>query len=111
MLFPARVATANYPVNYQVICHKLDCFDSQLMGLSLKTNYQVICMLSWTRDAAGDCARIRAKLTKKGMMIGTDDARIAAHPKSLGFTAVVSNKEPEPSVEGFAVKNWWPVCK
>jgi tRNA(fMet)-specific endonuclease VapC len=65
-------------------------------------------ILNWTPDAAAECARIRAKLEKKGMMIGPYDVQIAAHAKSLGFTVVTNNEREFRRVEGLTVENWCP---
>jgi tRNA(fMet)-specific endonuclease VapC len=63
-------------------------------------------VLSWTPEAAAECAKIRARLEKAGRMMGPYDVQIAAHAKSLGYTVVTNNEREFRRVEGLTVENW-----
>lgn len=65
-------------------------------------------IVNWTSDAARECAKIRARLEKKGIMIGPYDVQIAAHAKSLGCTVVTNNEKEFRRVDGLTVENWCP---
>lgn len=65
-------------------------------------------VLPWTEECAGEAARIRALLEKRGVMIGGCDVLIAAHAKALGMTVVTNNVHEFSPVEGLKVANWHP---
>lgn len=63
-------------------------------------------VINWTREAARHYAEIRAKLHKRGKMIGSNDLMIAAHALSLNATLVTNNEREFRSVHGLEVENW-----
>ena len=65
-------------------------------------------VMEWTEGAAVECAKIRAKLEKRGEMIGPYDVQIAAHAKLLGFTVVTNNEREFRRIKGLSVENWCP---
>ena len=65
-------------------------------------------ILEWTAEVAVECAKIRAKLEKRGEMIGPYDVQIAAHAKYLGHTVVTNNEREFRRVDGLVVENWCP---
>ncbi len=66
-------------------------------------------VMEWTEEAAAECAKIRAKLEKRGEMIGPYDVQIAAHAKVLRRTVVTNNEREFRRVDGLTVANWCPV--
>jgi tRNA(fMet)-specific endonuclease VapC len=63
-------------------------------------------VLPWTEEAALECGRVRARLEKRGEMIGPYDVQIAAHAKALGLTVVTNNEREFKRVDGLGVENW-----
>lgn len=62
--------------------------------------------LDWPGEAAGIYGKIRAKLAKKGRMIGAMDLLIAAHALHLGSVLVTDNVREFRRVPGLRVENW-----
>lgn len=56
--------------------------------------------------AAGEYARIRDTLERKGQIIGSNDLFIAAHAKALGATLVTNNPKEFQRVDGLTLENW-----
>jgi tRNA(fMet)-specific endonuclease VapC len=50
--------------------------------------------------------RIRAQLSRKGLMIGANDLWIAAHALAGGYTLVTDNMREFERVEGLRIENW-----
>ena len=65
-------------------------------------------VIDWSEAVALECAKIRAKLEKRGEMIGPYDVQIAAHAKYLGHTMVTNNEREFRRVDGLKVQNWCP---
>jgi tRNA(fMet)-specific endonuclease VapC len=65
-------------------------------------------ILPWNDHAAVECAKIRARLEKRGEMIGPYDVQIAAHARTLGLTLVTNNEREFRRVDGLRVENWCP---
>ena len=58
-------------------------------------------------EAAAEAYGImRAKLERKGEMIGNNDLWIAAHAKAAGLTLVTNNEREFRRVRGLKVQNW-----
>ncbi len=49
---------------------------------------------------------IRARLQKKGQIIGNNDLWLAAHARAEGWTIVTNNTREFSRVEGLQVENW-----
>lgn len=65
--------------------------------------------MAGTPEVAVECAKIRAKLEKRGeMMIGPYDVQIADHAKNPGYTVVTNNERGFRRVAGLVVENWGP---
>lgn len=65
-------------------------------------------VLAWTELTAVECGKIRARLEKRGEMIGPYDVQIAAHAKVVGMTVVTNNEREFRRVDGLKVENWCP---
>jgi tRNA(fMet)-specific endonuclease VapC len=63
-------------------------------------------VMDWSRDAAEQCAEIRADLKRKGQLIGSNDLLIGAHARSLGAVVVTNNVKYFGRVKGLEVENW-----
>lgn len=57
-------------------------------------------------QAAGEFARIKESLIRKGITIGAIDLLIAAIAKTKGFTLVTKNLKHFKEISGLAVENW-----
>jgi tRNA(fMet)-specific endonuclease VapC len=57
-------------------------------------------------DAGPVYGRIRAQLTRQGLMIGANDLWIAAHAIAGGYTLVSDNTREFARVEGLRLENW-----
>jgi tRNA(fMet)-specific endonuclease VapC len=57
-------------------------------------------------DVAPHYAEIRAKLKRRGAMIGANDLFIAAHARALGLTLVTNDTAEFERVSGLALENW-----
>lgn len=75
---------------------------------NLRAFLQPFRILPWTDICAGEAARIRANLEKRGVMIGGYNVQIAAHAKALGLIAVSNNVGEFSRVEGLKMENWCP---
>jgi tRNA(fMet)-specific endonuclease VapC len=62
--------------------------------------------LDYPAAAALDYALIRADLTRRGEMIGSNDLLIAAHARSLGLTLVTNNIREFGRVASLRLENW-----
>lgn len=65
-----------------------------------------ITVLPFDHAAAAEYGRIRARLEKTGMPIGSNDLLIAAHARSLGLPIVTNNAREFLRAEGLTVENW-----
>ena len=65
-----------------------------------------LAVLDWPREAANHYAEIRADLTKRGQLIGSNDLLIAAHARSIDATVVTNNVKDFCRVKGLRVANW-----
>ena len=63
-------------------------------------------VIDWTKEAAANCAEIRADLKKKGQQLGANDLLIAAHARSLGAVIVTNNVKDFGRVKGLKLENW-----
>ena len=66
----------------------------------------LVVVLDFPEDAAGEYARIRADLKRRGARIGANDLFIPAHALSLGLTLVTNNATGFVRVEGLKLENW-----
>jgi tRNA(fMet)-specific endonuclease VapC len=66
---------------------------------------EVACV-DFDSNAAAVYGRIRARLEKKGAVIGPYDLQIAAHALSLGLVLVSDNVREFRRVSGLKVENW-----
>jgi len=66
---------------------------------------EVACV-DFDSNAASVYGRIRARLEKKGMVIGPYDLQIGAHALSLGLVLVSDNVREFRRVSGLKVENW-----
>jgi tRNA(fMet)-specific endonuclease VapC len=63
-------------------------------------------ILEYPADAALAYGRLRAALTKKGLLIGPLDLLIAAHAIHLGVALVTNNVKEFSRVAGLQIENW-----
>ena len=63
-------------------------------------------VLPFDPDAAGHSADIRARLDKRGQVIGGYDLLIAGHARSRGLVVVTENLREFRRVEGLRCENW-----
>jgi tRNA(fMet)-specific endonuclease VapC len=61
---------------------------------------------AWDSGAADHFAKIAASLHKAGTKIGTIDAMIAGHARSIGAILITNNVRHFVRVEGLDVENW-----
>jgi len=73
---------------------------------ALKAFLPYVEVLEFPEDAAIHYAQIRADLTKRGQMIGTNDLFIAAHARSLGLRLITNNTAEFGRVKGLTLENW-----
>lgn len=64
-------------------------------------------VLDYDPYAAAHTAQIRAELAQSGKTIGSYDAMIAGHARSLGLICVTNNLREFERVEGLRLENWW----
>lgn len=65
-----------------------------------------VAILSWGREAAECYADIRARLKKRGELIGANELMIAAHAVSRDATLVTNNMREFGRVHGLRLENW-----
>ncbi|WOG28382.1 type II toxin-antitoxin system tRNA(fMet)-specific endonuclease VapC [Endozoicomonas sp. 8E] len=63
-------------------------------------------VLEYTPKASAHYGDIRANLEREGLVIGVNDAHIAAHARSEGLIAVTNNVREFERVKGLRVENW-----
>lgn len=63
-------------------------------------------VLSYDAKASQHYGQIKAKLEKKGQVIGENDIHIAAHAISQGLTLVTNNLKEFKRVPNLALENW-----
>ncbi|MBU3599832.1 type II toxin-antitoxin system VapC family toxin [Polynucleobacter sp. 30F-ANTBAC] len=63
-------------------------------------------VLSYDAKASQHYGQIKAKLEKKGQIIGENDIHIAAHAISQGLTLVTNNLKEFKRVPHLALENW-----
>lgn len=63
-------------------------------------------ILALPGEAASHYGDIRAKLSRRGELIGANDLWIAAHARAAGLTVVTNNVREFQRVEGLNVENW-----
>ncbi|MDP3119800.1 MAG: PIN domain-containing protein [Sulfuricurvum sp.] len=63
-------------------------------------------VVSFDENAAMKYGVIRAKLQKKGCVIGNNDMLIASHAQSINAVLVTNNEREFDRVEGLKVENW-----
>lgn len=63
-------------------------------------------VLSYDAKASQHYGQIKAKLEKKGQIIGENDIHIAAHAISQGLTLVTNNLKEFKRVPNLALENW-----
>ncbi len=63
-------------------------------------------VLDFQNEAAIHYAEIRARLKKRGAMIGANDLFIAAHARATGLTLVTNNTAEFARVNGLVLENW-----
>jgi len=62
--------------------------------------------LDFSDNAALHYAEIRAKLKKRGALIGANDLLVAAHARALGLTLVTNKTTEFERVGDLAIENW-----
>ena len=65
-----------------------------------------LAVLEYGDFAAASTGRIRAARKKKGTPIGTYDAMIAGHARSLGLILVTNDETEFSRVDGLEIENW-----
>lgn len=65
-----------------------------------------LAILEFAEDAAAHYAEIRARLARRGEMIGGNDLFIAAHARCLDLILVTNNTREFSRVERLVVENW-----
>ena len=86
-------------------------------GINYSTSYEknraklisflpLVEVLSFDASAALEYGMIRAKMQKKGTLIGQLDMLIAAHAKSEGLTLVTNNTREFGRVDGLQFEDW-----
>jgi tRNA(fMet)-specific endonuclease VapC len=78
--------------------------DRSLQDLSELSD--LIPVLPLPDGASVEYGRLRAKLEKRGTLIGNNDLWIAAHAKSAGLVLVTNNEKEFRRMEGLHVENW-----
>lgn len=63
-------------------------------------------VLDFDDEAARHAADIKAKLTRRGALIGGNDMLIAGHARSLGLTLITSDLTDFTRVDGLRCEDW-----
>ncbi len=66
-------------------------------------------IVDYDENSAIEYGKIRAKLEKKGKVIGANDILIASQAKDLGYILVTNNVKEFERVDGLVIENW--VCE
>lgn len=72
----------------------------------LEALLEIVEVVPFEISAAEHYGKITAYLQNQGTPIGTMDALIAAHARSLGYTAVTNNTREFERVPGLNIENW-----
>ncbi len=63
-------------------------------------------LLEFDENASRHAANIRADLSKRGMIIGSNDILIAGHARSLGLKLITGNLREFGRVDGLRCEDW-----
>ena len=63
-------------------------------------------LLEFDENASRHAANIRADLSKRGMVIGSNDLLIAGHARSLGLKLITGNLSEFKRVDGLRCEDW-----
>ena len=80
--------------------------ESQKLIDIVKTFIDFFEILPFDLNAAEEYGKLRAKLEKKGLIIGAYDLQIAAHAKSINAVLVTNNTREFERKEGLKIEDW-----
>jgi tRNA(fMet)-specific endonuclease VapC len=75
-------------------------------GAAVNAFLHHVVILDFPENAAAHYADIRARLAKRGAMIGAKDLFIAAHARCLGLILVTNNTREFSRVQQLLIENW-----
>ena len=78
----------------------------QKMLDGVKRMVDILAVMPLDEDVAGDYARIRSHLERKGTPIGANDLWIGAHALALGLTLITNNDREFKRIPKLKVENW-----